>query len=72
MIDQFLHTGNTQKRFLAFDVIDGKLLNENFAYIKKDSKYRKATCDFLRESDLIKGSILTSIQYRMISKGISI
>lgn len=46
LIDQFLHTGNTNKRFIEFDIIEKKLQNGNFVEIKKDSIYRKTTCDF--------------------------
>lgn len=72
LIDQFLHSGNTNKRFIEFDIIENKLQNSNFVEIKKNSIYRKTTCDFLKNSELLIGSILTSIQRRMINKGIVI
>jgi len=72
LIDQFLHTGNTNKRFIEFDIVENKLCHGNFVEVKKDSTYRKITCEFLRNSEFLIGSILTSIQQRMINKGITI
>lgn len=70
LIDEFLHAGNTDKRFLAY-VFDGtKLSGDKFVKIKKVSPMRKLTCDFLKEENLLVGTIITSIQRRMIEKGI--
>lgn len=72
LIDQILHVGNTEKRFMAFQYNGNEIKNGDFVTIKKDSKIRKLTCDFLNTSGLIDDSILTSIQSRMIKKGIAI
>lgn len=72
VIDQILHVGNTEKRFIAFNFDGNKLKDGNFVYIKKNSQIRKMTCDFLKENGLTNGSILSSIQVRMIEKGITI
>lgn len=72
LIDQILHVGNTDKRFIAFQYNGNEIKNGDFVSIKKDSKIRKLTCDFLNDAELVDGSILTSIQSRMIKKGIVI
>ena len=72
LVDQILHVGNTEKRFMEFQYNGSEIKNGDFVNIKKDSKIRKLTCDFLNNTGLIDGSILTSIQSRMIKKGIVI
>ena len=72
LIDQILHVGNTEKRFMAFQFNGNEIKNGDFVNIKKDSKLRKLTCDFLNDTGLVDSSILTSIQSRMIKKGIVI
>lgn len=72
LIDQILHVGNTEKRFISFQFNGNKLKNSDFVNIKRDSKIRKLTCDFLNETGLVDSPILTSIQSRMIKKGIAI
>lgn len=72
LIDQILHVGNTEKRFMAFQFNGNEIESGDFVSIKKDSKIRKLTCDFLNNSGLVNSSTLTSIQSRMIKKGIAI
>ncbi len=72
LIDELLHVGNNSKRFLEFEIVDSGLSNERFVNVSKDSFYREKTCEFYRKSNLLDGSILSSIQKRMISKGIVI
>ena len=72
LIDQILHVGNTEKRFMAFQFNGNEIKNGDFVTVKKDSKIRKLTCDFLNTSGLVDSSTLTSIQSRMIKKGIAI
>lgn len=72
LIDQILHSGNNQKRFIAFELNDGRLVNGEYREIKKDSVYRKTACEYLKTSKLVDSSILTSIQKRMSNKGIVI
>lgn len=71
LVDQLLHSGNTEKRFFCIDMSS----NENHYYslhISKDSQYRKIACEYLKNKDFVEHSILTSIQKRMINKGIAI
>ncbi len=72
LIDQILHVGNTDKRFISFTLNDGELHGGAIAAIPKGSPYRKTTCEFLKENSVMDGSILTSTQKRMINKGIAI
>ena len=72
LIDQILHVGNTEKRFMSFQFNGNELKNSNFVNIKKDSELRKLTCNFLNDTGLVDSPILTSIQSRMIKKGIAI
>lgn len=72
LLDQMMHTGNTEKRFIKFDFDKHNLLNGEYVNIKKDSSYRKTVCEYLQNSNYLDGSILTSIQRRMIQKGITI
>lgn len=75
VIDEILHVGNNNKRFISFNFNSTESIEQielNFVNIKKDNELRKITCDYLRENNLLEYSILTSIQKRMITKGISI
>lgn len=69
LIDQILHVGNTNKRFISLDYKSNEI---QFVDIPKKELYRKISCDYLRESNLVEYSILTSIQKRMIKKGMKI
>lgn len=72
LIDEILHVGNTDKRYIEFTMRDGKLVNGKIVQISKSSNYRALSCGFLRNNNLLEGSIISSIQYRMIRKGIVI
>lgn len=72
LVDQILHVGNTEKRFMTFQFNGSEMNNGDFVSVKKDSKIRKLTCDFLNNTGLVNSSVLTSIQSRMIKKGIVI
>lgn len=72
LIDQILHVGNTEKRFMSFQFNGNELTNSDFVNIKKDSELRKLTCNFLNDTGLVDSPTLTSIQSRMIKKGIVI
>lgn len=75
LIDEILHVGNTNKRFISFEFDDNVSLDDikmNFVDVKKDNIIRKISCDYLRTNDLVEYSILSSIQKRMIGKGIVI
>lgn len=72
LVDQILHVGNTEKRFMTFQFNGNEINNGDFVTIKKVNKIRKLTCDFLNDTGLVDSSTLTSIQSRMIKKGIVI
>ena len=72
LFDQILHVGNTEKRFMTFQFNGNEINHGDFVIIRKDNKIRKLTCDFLNDAGLVDSSVLTSIQSRMIKKGIAI
>lgn len=75
LVDEILHVGNTCKRFISFEFDNNLSLDDikmNFVNIKKDNELRKISCDYLRQNDLLEYSILSSIQKRMIGRGITI
>lgn len=74
LIDQILHVGNSEDRFLEL-TLDSDGIDQNslrVVRINKGSQYRKLSGDNLRGTDILEFSILSSIQKRMINKGISI
>ena len=73
LIDQMLHVGNNEKRFITFKC-DGQnsVSEKQFVRIKKDSPLRRTSCEFFRGNEVIENSILSSVQKRMIKKGIVI
>ena len=57
---------------MEFSLIDGKLVDGKFVRIPKSSDFRALSCAFLKNNDVMEGSIISSVQYRMINKGIVI
>ena len=72
LVDQILHVGNTEKRFMTFQFNGNEINNGDFVSVKKDSKIRKLTCDFLNDTGLVDTPTLTSIQSKKKKKGIVI
>lgn len=75
LIDEILHVGNTDKRFISFEFNNKLSLNDikmNFVNINKSNELRKISCEYLRKNHLLDYSILSSIQKRMMQKGIAI
>ena len=75
LIDEILHVGNNDKRFIEFMFkpnIQYSEINLKFINIKKDNALRRISCNYIKENKLTQYSILTSIQKRMIDKGMSI
>lgn len=73
LVDQILHVGNTDKRYMEYSLNGDMLTEGKFVKIAKNSIYRKISCEYFKEkSEIMEGSILTSIQQRMINKGIAI
>ncbi len=72
LIDEILHVGNTDKRYMEFSLKDGRLVNGKIVRIPKSSDYRSLSCAFLKNNEVMEGSIISSVQYRMINKGIVI
>jgi len=73
LVDQILHVGNTDKRYMEYSLNGDMLTEGKFVKIAKNSIYRKISCEYFKgKSEIMEGSILTSIQQRMINKGIAI
>lgn len=75
IFDTILVRGNGEKRFVDC-VFDGnKILKDTLKVrkIKKSDRIRDISADILSQNkDLVDNSVLTSIQKRMILKGIAI
>ncbi len=71
LIDQIMHSGNNDERFILLRLNEKK---ENYKYIpiSKKSEYRILSCSHLRKKDIINNSILSSTQSKMIKKGLVI
>lgn len=72
VIDQLLHCGNTNERFIV-GYFDGEQFQKNsfsFETVDRRSPIRKYICDFLRDDqEVIDLTILNQSQKRLISKG---
>ena len=74
LIDQILHSGNTHERFIAVDLENGKVVKSSMCFIgiPKDSNIREISRNLLCDNSLIEFSILSSIQKKMLYKGLAI
>lgn len=75
VFDMLLCRGNTTERYTEA-IFDGeRFVNSSFKYIKVDKKneLRKIALDFFKSNiSILENSILTSLQRKMINKGIAI
>lgn len=75
VFDMLLCRGNTSERYTEA-IFDGEqFVNSSFKYIKVDKKneLRKIGLDFFKSNiSILDNSILTSLQIKMINKGIAI
>lgn len=75
VFDMLLCRGNTTERYTEA-IFDGEqFVNSSFKYIKVDKKneLRKIALDFFKSDiSMLENSILTSLQRKMINKGIAI
>ena len=72
IIDEMLHSGNNDKRFILARFKDGKFLNASFRYLSldKQNKLRNYMCNFLRkEIVLLRKSLLLERQRNSILSG---
>jgi hypothetical protein len=74
LIDQILHAGNSDERFISLDIVGGKVNRDSISFypIPKGNYIRDISRKLLCKHNLIEFSILSSIQKRMLKKGISI
>lgn len=71
LIDQLLHSGNTSERYISINFQDNQL-KVSYVNVPKHSEYRNLSRDILCNNNLIEYSILTSVQKKMLLKGIAI
>lgn len=75
VFDMLLCRGNTTERYTEA-IFDGeRFVNSSFKYVKVDKKneLRKIALDFFKSDiSMLENSILTSLQRKMINKGIAI
>lgn len=75
VFDMLLNIGNTSERF-AEAVFDGECLVDStfkFAKVDKKDQLRKISTEFfMKKSVILEYSILSSVQKKLINKGISI
>lgn len=74
LIDQILHSGNSEDRFITLDVKNGRVVRNSISFytVPKDAYVRNISRNLLFQHNLIDFSILSSIQKRMLKSGISI
>lgn len=72
VIDELLHSGNNEERFIS-GFFDGKSFDNSkfkFESIEKKSKLRNYICEYLKSDlDVLKYSSLTEKQQKLISHG---
>lgn len=71
IIDELLHSGNNDERFIGCIYKDGEFLNESFSFINvpKQNSLRKYICDYLRnDNEYLSLSGLSSVQKKLIEK----
>lgn len=75
VFDMLLSVGNTTERYTEA-IFDGeKFIESSFKSVKidKKDKIRKIVVDYIKtNSSIVENSILTSLQVKMINKGIAI
>lgn len=75
LFDTLFHVGNAKDRFIEFEINNGHLDWETakIANITKQDSIRSLVVNSIKENtDLINNSILSSIQKKMIAKGMAI
>lgn len=73
LMDQMLHSGNSKERFISC-FFDGESLSDfQFETITKGDPLREHMCAYLRsDPELLKYSVLTTRQQRLIAHGCTI
>ncbi|GIP05618.1 hypothetical protein J28TS4_40250 [Paenibacillus lautus] len=74
LIDQILHSGNTDERYISLEIVDGKVNSSSICFFKvsKGDIIREESRKILCDNNLIEFSILSNIQKKMLKKGIPI
>ncbi|WP_291560738.1 MULTISPECIES: type II toxin-antitoxin system RnlB family antitoxin [unclassified Clostridium] len=75
LIDCLLYTGNSKDRFIEAYFNGTKFEDDSIKIVEveRGNKFRKITSDFLREEvEILDYSILTTVQKKLILKGLNI
>lgn len=74
IIDELLHIGNNNERFIYLEVENKKVIKSSmrFIIIPKQHPIRMFSRDILLFYDLVDCSILTPVQKKLLKKGIAI
>lgn len=75
LIDQLLHSGNTNERFIMAEFNGEKFIDDSFrfAFIQRRHKVRKHMCSILRnDPESIDLTLLSNVQKQLILKGLDI
>ena len=75
LFDMILCRGNTSDRFIEFKIDSNMLVKSSMSILKigKKNNIRKLSTNILNSNkEMLENSILTSIQKKMILKGIAI
>ena len=75
LFDMILCRGNTSDRFIEFKIDGNKLIKSSMSILEIGKKHniRKLSANILNDNkEMLENSILTSIQKKMILKGIAI
>lgn len=75
LVDSFATSGNTEYRFLSYDVTNGDVDLNSMEYVEvpRNNKLRQMSNDILRcHENLVENSILTTTQKKMLFKGMDI
>lgn len=72
IIDQLLHSGNNEERFIGCYITNNKFVSTSFTFlnVKKGEQIRKYMTDYLREdAQYLDYNGLTDTQRKLIKKG---
>lgn len=73
IIDGLLYYGNNNQRYLKLNLEKGEFIDATFLEVPKNSNIRKESMYYFNENrDLLKYSILDSIDSNLIEKGVAI
>ena len=74
LFDQIFHSGNNEERFIEAEFKNGEFIKSSFKFktLFKNSEYRRMSHEYLVDSGLLEGSILSSHEKKLMNKGVTI